>query len=85
MNGYKEAPWGIAQACDETLPSENNELLKHEIDKGSTVYNVRLDSASMDGVDVKDAEKPGTPAYLLRRWKTWLIFWMALILRPILS
>ena len=59
VNGYKEAPWGIAQACDETLPSENNELLKHEIDKGSTVYNVRLDSASMDGVDVKDAEKPG--------------------------
>lgn len=59
MNGYKEAPWGIAQACDETLPSENNELLKHEIDKGSTVYNVRLDSASMDGVDVKDAEQPG--------------------------
>lgn len=59
VNGYKEAPWGIAQACDETLPKENNELLKHEIDKGSTVYNVRLDSASTDGVDVKDAEKPG--------------------------
>lgn len=59
VNGYKKAPWGIAQACDETLPKENNELLKHEIDKGSTVYNVRLDSASTDGVDVKDAEKPG--------------------------
>lgn len=59
VNGYKKALWGIAQACDETLPKENNELLKHEIDKGSTVYNVRLDSASTDGVDVKDAEKPG--------------------------
>lgn len=59
VNGYKEAPWGIAQACDETLPSDNNWLLKHEIDRGSTVYNVYLDSASMDGVDVKDAEKPG--------------------------
>lgn len=59
VNGYKEQPWGIAQACDETLPKENNELLKHEIDRGSTVYNVRVDSATLDGVDVTDAEKPG--------------------------
>ena len=44
VNGYKCAPWGIAQACDETLPKENNELLKHEIDRGSTVYNVRIDT-----------------------------------------
>ena len=58
-HGYKEAPWGIAQACDETLPKENNELLKDEIAKGSTVYNVRLDSASTEGIDVEDAEKPG--------------------------
>lgn len=58
-NGYKEAPWGIAQACDETLPKENNELLKHEIDRGSTVYNVRLDSATTDSIDVTDAKEPG--------------------------
>lgn len=76
---------GIAQACDETLPKENNELLKHEIDKGSTVYNVRLDSASTDGVDVKDAEKPGIRAYRLPRWKIWLLFSMDLILIHILS
>lgn len=59
VNGYKAAPWGIAQACDETLPSDNNWLLKHEIDRGSTVYNVRIDSATQDGVDVKDAKEPG--------------------------
>lgn len=59
VNGYKEQPWGIAQACDETLPKENNELLKHEIDRGSTVYNVRVDSATLDGVDVMDAKEPG--------------------------
>ena len=59
VNGYKCAPWGIAQACDETLPKENNELLKHEIDRGSTVYNVRIDTATADGIDVMDAEKPG--------------------------
>lgn len=58
-NGYVGAPWGIAQGCDETLPAENNELLKEETAKGSTVYNIKLDSATMAGVDVKDAEKPG--------------------------
>ena len=46
VNGYKCAPWGIAQACD-------------EIDRGSTVYNVRIDSATAEGIDVKDAKEPG--------------------------
>ena len=59
VNGYVHEPWGIAQACDETLPTDNNELLKEEIDKGSTVYHIKLDSATLNGVDVKDAEKPG--------------------------
>lgn len=59
VNGYVHEPWGIAQACDETLPAENNELLKEEISKGSTVYNIKLDTATKKGVDVKDAEKPG--------------------------
>lgn len=59
INGYKEEPWGIAQSCDEALPKENNELMKHEIDRGSTVYNVRLDASTLHGIDVNDAEKPG--------------------------
>lgn len=59
VNGYVGEPWGIAQACDLTVPEENNELLKHEIDKGSTVYHVKVDEATMAGVDVKDAEEPG--------------------------
>ncbi len=59
VNGYVHEPWGIAQACDETLPAENNELLKEEIEKGSTVYHVKFDTATINGVDVKDAEKPG--------------------------
>lgn len=59
VNGYKEAPWGIAQSCDEALPKDNNELLKHEIDRGATVYNIRLDDATLEGIDVADAEKPG--------------------------
>ena len=58
-NGYVRHPWGIAQSCDETLPSENNELLKHEVSHGSTVYNIRTDSATMENRDVQDAEKPG--------------------------
>lgn len=58
-NGYVEAPWGIAQACDLTMPEENNELLKHEIDKGSTVYHVKLDQATVDCVCPCEAEKPG--------------------------
>lgn len=59
VNGYVKQPWGIAQACDLTEPKENNELLKHEIETGSTVYHVRVDSATMAGVDVKDAAVPG--------------------------
>ncbi|MBQ9365181.1 MAG: acyl-CoA mutase large subunit family protein [Schwartzia sp.] len=58
-SGYVGKPWGIAQSCDETLPKENNELLKFEIEKGSTVYNVRLDKATLDNVSAADAEKVG--------------------------
>ena len=59
VSGYVGKPWGVAQSCDETLPKENNELLKFEIEKGSTVYNVRLDKATLLNQDVKDAEKVG--------------------------
>ena len=59
VNGYVNQPWGIAQSCDETLPDENNELLRHEIDKGSTIYNVKLDSATLNAQSVKDAAKVG--------------------------
>ena len=58
-NGYVNSPWGIAQACDETFPAENNELLKHEVEKGSSVYNVKLDSATRDAVDVRNADNVG--------------------------
>ena len=57
--GYIKSPWGIAQACDETLPADTNELLKHETAKGSTIYNVVLDAATKAGVDARKAEKPG--------------------------
>lgn len=58
-NGYINAPWGIAQACDETLPAENNELLKHEQENGSTIYNVKLDAATLCASDAREAAKPG--------------------------
>ena len=58
-NGYIESPWGIAQSCDETMPKENNELLKHEIDRGSTIYNIRLDKATLKCIDAGNADKPG--------------------------
>ena len=57
--GYIGKPWGIAQACDETLPKENNELLRHENDKGSTIYHIVLDSASRTGVDARAAAHVG--------------------------
>ena len=57
--GYISKPWGIAQACDETLPKDNNELLRHENDKGATIYHVKLDSATLGGVDAREADKPG--------------------------
>ena len=55
-NGYIESPWGIAQACDETMPKENNELLKHEIDRGSTIYNITLDKATISCVDARETD-----------------------------
>lgn len=58
-NGYIKAPWGIAQSCDLTMPEENNKLLIHEQEKGSTVYNVRLDKATIACQDGNVAEKPG--------------------------
>lgn len=58
-NGYIRAPWGIAQACDLTMPQENNQLLRHEQDKGSTIYNVRLDAATLDCRSSDKAERPG--------------------------
>ncbi len=58
-NGYVNAPWGIAQACDETLPEDNNELLKHEIEKGSTIYNVKVDCATRKGKDARECKHIG--------------------------
>lgn len=58
-SGYVGRPWGIAQSCDETSPKENNELLRHEQEKGSTVYNIRLDKATLAARDVRKAETPG--------------------------
>ena len=58
-NGYVNAPWKIAQACDETFPAENNELLKHEIDKGSTVYHVKVDCATRKAKDARECEHIG--------------------------
>jgi methylmalonyl-CoA mutase len=59
VSGYVKKPWGVAQSCDETLPKDNNELLKFEVEKGSTVYNVRLDTATLQNIDAKDAAKVG--------------------------
>ena len=57
--GYLKSPWGIAQACDETLPADTNELLKHETAKGSTIYNIVLDDATKAGIDAREAAAPG--------------------------
>lgn len=59
VNGYVNSPWGVAQACDETFPAENNELLKHEVDKGSTIYNVKVDCATRKAVDARNCKHPG--------------------------
>ncbi|MDD6383457.1 methylmalonyl-CoA mutase family protein [Mitsuokella jalaludinii] len=58
-NGYIDLPWGIAQACDETMPAENNALLKHEVKNGSTIYNVKVDDATLLCEDVREAKHPG--------------------------
>ncbi|WP_196599662.1 methylmalonyl-CoA mutase family protein [Pectinatus frisingensis] len=59
VNGYINQPWGIAQSCDESLPRENNKLLKHEVDRGSTIYNIHLDNATILNQDAQHAAKVG--------------------------
>ena len=59
VNGYVGKPWGIAQVCDETFPEDCNELLKHEIDKGSTIYNVKLDSTTRRCIDFRHEGQVG--------------------------
>lgn len=59
VNGYIKEPWGIAQSCDETLPKENNELLKHEVARGSTIYNIRIDKATLLNQDARFASQVG--------------------------
>jgi methylmalonyl-CoA mutase len=51
--GYITQAWGISQQSDEILPNRLNELLKHELDKGSTVINIALDDITRRG---KNAE-----------------------------
>ncbi len=58
-NGYVGKGWGIAQACDETFPADNNELLQREIAKGSTIYNVKVDCATRKGKDARECKHIG--------------------------
>lgn len=58
-NGYVNAPWGIAQACDETFSKDNNELLQREIAKGSTIYNVKVDCATRKAKDARECKHVG--------------------------
>ncbi|MEN6413529.1 MAG: methylmalonyl-CoA mutase family protein [Veillonellales bacterium] len=54
--GYITSPWEIAQACDEAMPGQCNELLKHELAKGSTCLHVALDTATQSGMDADAAD-----------------------------
>lgn len=56
ISGYISEAWGISQKCDATLPKECNELLKFEISKGTTVYNISLDEATKHNIDATNAE-----------------------------
>ena len=58
-NGYVNEPWGIAQACDETFPDDNNELLHYENSKGATVYNVKVDLGTRRGKDARKCKDIG--------------------------
>lgn len=59
ISGYIADAWGISQKCDATLPKECNELLKFEISKGTTVYNISLDEATKHNIDATHAEVLG--------------------------
>lgn len=57
--GYIHHPWGVAQLCDETLPKENNELLKFEVEKGASIYHIGLDSATLRNIPLAETEQIG--------------------------
>lgn len=58
-SGYIAAPWGIAQHVEDSLPVDCNESALMEIEKGSTVYNIRLDEATKHNLDVTVGEDVG--------------------------
>lgn len=53
VGGYITKQWKISQQSDEVLPNKLNELLKHELDKGSNVIHIAIDETTRQG---KNAE-----------------------------
>lgn len=58
--GYMAEPWTISQGVDAVLAKDANEIIKHDLEKGSTGFNVVLDEGSRKctGFD-KDAKGRG--------------------------
>lgn len=49
VDGYLTTPWLITQECSEFLPGTFNEVLRHELDKGSTAIHTVLDQSTCQG------------------------------------
>ena len=47
--GYITKPWLIAQQMDDVIPAELNKLIKHELEKGATAINIKLDALTKQG------------------------------------
>ncbi len=54
--GYIHKVWTIVQECDGKTPEEANEMVKHELLKGTTAASFVLDTATRKGLDSDKAE-----------------------------
>lgn len=58
-DGYLVAPWLVAQAITGSTPQEVNDALRHDLARGQTAVNLRLDRAARAGLDSDQVAQPG--------------------------
>ena len=58
-SGYLGVPWEMAQGCDVPRPEEAGEVLRRELEKGSTTLHWVLDDPTLRGEDAPSSPPPG--------------------------
>ncbi|MCB9161948.1 MAG: acyl-CoA mutase large subunit family protein [Caldilineaceae bacterium] len=59
VDGYLVEPWLVAQASGHGAPHAVNAALRHDLARGQTAVNLRLDRAARAGLDADQVAQPG--------------------------